>query len=149
MFGLVGWFCFVCLVWFGKKMFCGLLSPHSAMIKLGYVEGLQYCFIFLYLFFLKSLFLKSVCCTALGGKGCEVRGIKDYGLSPSPHPTSPHRRAIVARCVLKNAINQLCVPPGVFENKRKSVLKTTKKLSCFCSFDYHLVVWCFVTVAPL
>ena len=31
-----------------KKMFLGLPSPHSAMIELGYVEGLQYCFIFLY-----------------------------------------------------------------------------------------------------
>ena len=42
--------------------------------------------------------------------------------------------------------------PGVIKNKRKSLLcllKTTNKLSCFCSFDYHLVVWCFVTVAPL
>ena len=121
MFGLVGWFCFVCLVWFGKKMFCGLLSPHSAMIKLGYVEGLQYCFIFLYLFFLKSLFLKSVCCTALGGKGCEVRGVKDYGLSLYPHPTSPHQRAIVARCVLRNAINQLCVIPLVFLKTKGSL----------------------------
>ena len=121
MFGLVGWFCFVCLVWFGKKMFCGLLSPHSAMIKLGYVEGLQYCFIFLYLFFLKSLFLKSVCCTALGGKGCEVRGVKDYGLSFYPHPTSPHQRAIVACCVLRNAINQLCVIPLVFLKTKGSL----------------------------
>ena len=70
MFGLVGWFCFVCLVWFGKKMFLELPSPHSAMIELNLIRRRVAILFYLFVFVLFEKFIFEKCflyCTGRQG----------------------------------------------------------------------------------